>query len=425
MTFTPRDEHLREHTLASVTEIGGVVDAAGGTASFCVESEPGRISTLTLPHLVRLAEYVTQRPIVRDRMLGTFWSTNRSVPEVMGVVQQLPMQLLAEHRRTGRPIEALYSEFEAGLLAKTVEVEFIAPFYSTEILCDGSVDLAPGLCVRRLRSEELTQYGALLDENPYGAAYLASLLDHAIVWRTTMENVGPWDRASTALRAGPTPSGVAAALTSLRVAAGPRFGCGPVMVVPHGWRDAYPDHGPFLHDSAANRPPEHDRPATYPRFRVGAKHLELAAQILPNLSTARSAVNIALGRLNASSLRQSKEDRVIDACVALEAVLSNDRTELSHRVSFRAATVLVRQGYDPTNVYNWVKRIYTLRSSLAHGGTAGKSATTVLEDGTAIATHVLAERLLSAVLSDLLTSATPWTPTDLDAAALNALRTLT
>jgi hypothetical protein len=73
-------------------------------------------------------------------------------------------------------------------------------------------------------------------------------------------------------------------------------------------------------------------------------------------------------RLNLSALRTTDEDGVIDAMIAMEALLSDGTQEMTHKVAMRLAALY--KMIDPARseqVFREMKRIYTFRSKIVHG----------------------------------------------------------
>lgn len=79
--------------------------------------------------------------------------------------------------------------------------------------------------------------------------------------------------------------------------------------------------------------------------------------------------DVAIERLNLARRRMKPGDQAIDGCICLEALLSGKggQSELTHRVSLRTALLLGRTLQDRQDIYERVKRFYTLRSKMVHG----------------------------------------------------------
>ena len=85
------------------------------------------------------------------------------------------------------------------------------------------------------------------------------------------------------------------------------------------------------------------------------------------------AVALAVRRMGFASTRERWEDRLLDAMIALEALLlsdnGKDRGELRFRMSFRAAQALPNNvsSFTSGEIFFVMKHAYDVRSALAHG----------------------------------------------------------
>lgn len=84
-----------------------------------------------------------------------------------------------------------------------------------------------------------------------------------------------------------------------------------------------------------------------------------------------NALNLSTKRLNRCLIRESEEDSVLDATIALEALLASDgNQEMTHKLALRVgALVGVVGGLDksPKQAFDDIKRIYKYRSAIVHG----------------------------------------------------------
>ena len=90
-----------------------------------------------------------------------------------------------------------------------------------------------------------------------------------------------------------------------------------------------------------------------------------------DLEKARS-VDVALRRLDYSYDRRDTEDQIIDLMIGFEALFSDSSGEITYKLSLRTSTFLAEY-YDPEFVFDFMKKAYSLRSSIVHGGTSKKS----------------------------------------------------
>lgn len=102
---------------------------------------------------------------------------------------------------------------------------------------------------------------------------------------------------------------------------------------------------------------------------------------LPNTDS-NKPINISLDRyLDSINRPQQIEGQITGIITSFEALLlkSNERSELSHRLSQRAAYILKQFNCLPIEVYNDLKRAYEIRSTYIHGGISDPAETSGLK----------------------------------------------
>jgi len=79
-----------------------------------------------------------------------------------------------------------------------------------------------------------------------------------------------------------------------------------------------------------------------------------------------------MDRLNLSSMRTTDEDGIIDAMIAMEALLSDGTQEMTTK--FRCAWLDLQNRWSPScrKVFMEMKRIYAFRSKIVHGDATDK-----------------------------------------------------
>ena len=85
------------------------------------------------------------------------------------------------------------------------------------------------------------------------------------------------------------------------------------------------------------------------------------------LAFQKSEFAIPLRRFNFFYDRQGAEDRIIDSMVAFENLLLPERSELSLRLSVRAANLLGESSSEKHEIFNFFMKAYDVRSKIAHG----------------------------------------------------------
>jgi len=126
-------------------------------------------------------------------------------------------------------------------------------------------------------------------------------------------------------------------------------------------------------------------------------NLILADQEL--LKHSNKSIRVAARRLARARCRPDGDDRIIDLCIGLEALLGSGFSETVHRLSMRAAVLLSKLwGISSAEVYKATRDLYALRSRVVHGDTKPYGETMLNLDGVPI--H--ASRFATAALASLL-----------------------
>ncbi|ELN5458123.1 hypothetical protein RZ418_004137, partial [Salmonella enterica] len=112
-------------------------------------------------------------------------------------------------------------------------------------------------------------------------------------------------------------------------------------------------------------------------------------------------------RLNQCLVRDSEEDSVLDATIALEALLSDDgNQEMTHKLAMRVGALanLDRNfGKSPQQAFKDIKSIYAYRSAIVHGSkTLDKKRVIKIDDNKETTTHSLSVEYVRFVLKTLL-----------------------
>ncbi|WP_349343612.1 hypothetical protein [Marinobacter sp. MMG032] len=87
-------------------------------------------------------------------------------------------------------------------------------------------------------------------------------------------------------------------------------------------------------------------------------------------SAKENSISLALRRLNRCVIRDDEEDAVLDATIALEALLSDGNQEMTHKLALRVGALSKlddRSQKNPSQAFKDVKKIYGYRSAIAHG----------------------------------------------------------
>lgn len=125
------------------------------------------------------------------------------------------------------------------------------------------------------------------------------------------------------------------------------------------------------------------------------------------ISAKENSIHLSLKRLNQCLVRDNEEDSVLDATIALEALLSdNGNQEMTHKLAMRvgALTKIEKSfGKSPQQAFRDIKNIYDYRSAIVHGSKSlNKKRIIRIDEENTVSAHVLAVDYLKMVLKVLL-----------------------
>jgi Apea-like HEPN len=161
---------------------------------------------------------------------------------------------------------------------------------------------------------------------------------------------------------------------------------------------------------------------------VTAAELAALPDVVRSVSKASSTKEgkvalLALRRLSLAGLRDSSDDTMVDACIGIEALLSENSTDLTYKIAVRGAAVIgarPERAFGPQEAFTMLKHVYARRSELVHGTLNEKKKFFRVGDQE-IRTSTLAVLLLRELLFSQLTGDPAWTINDLDEKLLTSL----
>lgn len=318
----------------------------------------------------------------------------------------------------------LYLQVERGRFATELTGDVFVPLVLTAFDTIEPVQLLDGLWLQPM-NEGLQRARALnWIQSDAVSPYIAAAATHAIVFRDCNFPNTMWppqfqrgvDRAPIALEA------VDRVLETIHIVTGKKTGYAQIAVqsdawvswrgwigdLPHVWRatsiKAYPDdfEGGWLR----------------PKEPISESEVAEVAVALKSLTASPRNVLLAARRCFRSTFRSDIEDEIIDATIGVEALLSNERDELTHRMSQRAAAVLAEE-FRADAIYAILKQVYSQRSQIVHGSRPKNSKVRVGDSE--FWTNHMGVFLLRQLLRSYLLADDPWTPASLDALILERL----
>jgi Apea-like HEPN len=268
----------------------------------------------------------------------------------------------------------IYLEMEAPPLEEELPAEILVPIVLTGFDVKEPMDLSPGTRIEKLSDPD---HLARVPHRPVGSAVNGLVLSastHALVLtgkKIRLESRWSWPYQEL----GFYPLGeIERFFEALRLVTGYDTGYAQVVIRPLGWAIDYTGSlPPLIPGPTIRQYPEHfdnygwigERPS------VSKEQVKRTGEVVTALLTSGRRIALAARRLSSSKLRVREDDRIIDLCIALEALLGDKSpTETTHKLAMRVAAIHAQSDtpkLPPPEVFASVKRIYDYRSSVAHG----------------------------------------------------------
>ena len=386
-----------------------------------------------VPELAALIAYVRDRDDLHSRLRVTSASGRGDLEERMFEfeVADLPLSLLDRARATGAVSDdelfALYLERERAWLLDPLPVEYVIPLALTALSLDRTLVIDETTRIEVLDDKmQAARAPSSLSQNAVPNAVVGAATHALVLCGHQISNPGPADRLfGRGVEELPLDD-ADLVCEALRVVTDVAVGYAQILRRPLGWADTWTYDLPPLDtiETVRRYPDWYDN---YGWLRVPEpipmEELSRLPAVASALRTAPSRIRLAARRLSTASLRVAEDDRTVDACIGLEALLGEGRDELSHRIALRAATALATRddaAADPHVIYRLVKKVYDHRSAVVHGTEGGRTRRITFGDVTYDADRI-AVILLRELLLDVLTRSGGWTPQSLDADLLNSL----
>lgn len=286
------------------------------------------------------------------------------------------IHLHADAPFTVEQFAAIYQPLESALFNEILPVEIVIPILFIKFEFD-SVAIADNASIERMSNDfQLARYTKGSNSMGINSTVLGAAT-HALVltgWELKNHRFHEAFNAFYTASAYPTEQ-IDKFFTAVRIATGASTGYAQLLLRPDGWAHDYEAHLPPVEGTSVRR---------YPIWFE--THYWLTPQ-LPTLTTQQAMeigrvfsklqesddkrLLIATQRLNLCLLRETEEDSILDATIAMEALLSDDeRQEMTHKLALRMAALVsfCKSGQQtPVEVFRAVKQIYRYRSAVVHG----------------------------------------------------------
>lgn len=382
-----------------------------------------KLSAEDVPELQVLIDYVAREPDVRKRVAHLANDVADETAEKMIAFDTV--RLLTGIMNRAEALKdtsdacfgSLYLEVERGLLAPTLSGDLLFPIALRRLNVDSIVQVADNISIEPLTTElqraRATSGGGSSDVNPY----LVAAATHMIVVRAvSLDNSEGALRRQIRLHY--APPGLETAdhvCEALSIASGLSVGYAQVCFRPADWADDWRlDLPPLVRLATVQKYPVtlDDRGWLKQHDPIGGDALSKLPAYYAALSKTNRRAQLASRRLAQSTRRELSDDIIIDACIGIEALLGEQKDELSHRMGLRAATALSVVGWKPNFAYDLLKKVYGHRSKIVHGDVPATPNITI--DGQTFTAKAGAVFLLSRLLDAHLRSDPPWSPQSLD-----------
>lgn len=385
-----------------------------------------------VPELAALIDYVRGRDDIYSRLtMASAGSQDMELRMFEHEVADLPLSLLDRARATGASSDeellALYLERERAWLLNPLPVEYVIPFALTAFDLDRTLVIDETTRIEPLdeRTQAARAPSVYYSQGSVPDAVVGAATHALVLSGHQMPNPGPMPRVFGGVVEQPPLDDADLVCEALRILSHVTVGYAQILSRPLGWADRWTHDLPtFIPVKTLRRYPDQfdDYGWLRPPNPIPADTLAQLPTLVASLRVAPPRIRLASRRLSTATLRADEDDRTVDACIGLEALLGEGRDELSHRMALRAATALAT-AEDPANpqvIYDLVKKVYAHRSAVVHGTEGGKSRRIPFAGATRTADSI-AVFLLRELLVDVLTRSGGWTPQSLDADLLNSL----
>lgn len=319
----------------------------------------------------------------------------------------------------------IYCPLEASIYEKTLSVDVIVPILFLKFDFDKYI-LSSTILIEKMEEDFQLSRISKRAFSPSVNTLVLGAATHALVlkgWSITNTNDRNFSTNISEIAFYQKPlEQVDAFFASLRITQAIDSGYAQVLLRPLNWATNYIAHLPALEGTSLRRYPYwFENYYWLQPIRVfSATELDECAKFYHQLiNIENNRMRIAVRRLNRCYLREGEEDSILDATIAMEALLSDDdRQEMTHKLALRIAalsSLASNQTETPVEVFNAVKQIYRYRSKIVHGSTkSDKGREIVLSANKRVPTVKLAIDYLRMLLTVLIQHQEYFKPANID-----------
>lgn len=305
----------------------------------------------------------------------------------------------------------LYLPFERWLLQTTLHVDVAVPILFLKFDFD-SLQLMEGASIERMSDEfQLARISELGYHTSVNDVVLGAASHMLVIQGFTVDNSDYMTWATIVSESAAFPlTMIDQFFTAARIGSGVDTGYAQLLLRPVDWVHTYKANLPSVDGTTIRRYPQRFENFGWlrPVQTVSAAEVRRWGDLYRKLRTDNhKQVTVASKRIDMAFLRDTDEDSIIDAVIAMESLLTaSDMQETTHKLAMRVAALskLYPEETDSaTEVFRAVKRIYGYRSNIVHGSTpANKKREIKLEAEGKPPPLMIALRYLRLIMSVLL-----------------------
>lgn len=312
----------------------------------------------------------------------------------------------------------------AYIFNKNLDIEICVPILFLQFPFD-EYQISDGACIRRISDKEHQARYGVESYNTSAHKSVKSSATHAFVlngWHVpNAERMWDFDVLSKP-RAYPQEQ-INNFFGALRIATKANTGYAQIYSIAKGWAVHNKSDLPYAQGATVRSYPGwfedyYWNIETVPS--ISNEEMDQISTLYKNIESAtENSIHLSIKRLNQCLVRDNEEDSVLDATIALEALLSDDgNQEMTHKLAMRigALSRLEKSYYrTPFDSFGDVKKIYAYRSAIVHGSKGlEKKKVIKIDDDNEVNTHVLAVEYLRMVLRVVLNNSDYRLPRNID-----------
>ncbi|MEU2030726.1 hypothetical protein [Nocardia amamiensis] len=375
------DAHPDREALAQLVANGGA-DALNDIFDYSTKNGEPLFRYVDVAEIASLAEAIKARPPLREKLSLPDFSAEDPYEHTqvhLHEAAQIPIVLASNciHEFgfdvTDDNMRGTYSGYETYLLGESYRLpaDVVVPILGVELAIAKSPDHK---CSVVQMDEQLRDLFALRDSS-HIASYDISALDsasHALIVSDTYVRVEGFGGYFFAHLNDESEDEVARFFEALSIKAPGGSNWAEFAVKPQGWsanftgqrsRESVQVVRDYVGRIDSLR--SHGEMAVY---ELDGYETERVLHFYGRLANCHKSIRVATQRLARSRARLDHDDRVIDLCIGLEAILGNGFSETLHRLSMRTAALLAQiWKMSSAEAYKATSELYKHRSRIVHG----------------------------------------------------------